>query len=147
MNFEDVLNLASSFTVQQMVERDMFKRRIDEGRPVYLHEFLYPLLQGYDSVAMDVDGELGGNDQTFNMLAGRTLMKQLKNKEKFVLTLKLLEDSEGKKMGKTEGNMVSLADGPDEMFGKIMSWADTLIVPGFELCTNATRVEIEEAKA
>ncbi|MDD3662548.1 MAG: tyrosine--tRNA ligase [Candidatus Pacebacteria bacterium] len=144
MSFAEVLSLASHMTVQQMLERDMFKKREEEGKPIYLHEFLYPLMQGYDSVAMDVDGEIGGNDQTFNMLCGRDLMKGLKNKEKFVITMKLLEDNSGKKMGKTEGNMVSLSDSPKEMYGKIMSWTDSLIIPGFELCTFVEKKEIEE---
>jgi tyrosyl-tRNA synthetase len=134
-------------TVQQMLERDMFEKRIEEGKPIYIHEFMYPLMQGYDSVAMDVDGEIGGNDQTFNMLTGRDLMKTIKNKEKFVITVKLLEDNNGKKMGKTEGNMVSLSDSPSEMYGKIMSWNDSLIIPAFELCTNLSMNEIEQIAA
>ena len=93
--------------------------------------------RGYDSVAMDVDVEVGGNDQTFNMLAGRELMKDLKQKEKFVLTAKLLADPDGKKMGKSEGNMITLDDAPDQMFGKVMSWTDGMIADGFELCTDA----------
>jgi len=198
MTFEDVINLASNFTVQQMLTRDMFERRFygqiecpyckrwtsaknivefdndgifnfTKGKGedevltclkctkeyqagdaklrspsgVYLHEFMYPLMQGYDCVAMDVDGELGGNDQTFNMLAGRTLMKSLKNKEKFVLTLKLLVDPKGTKMGKTEGNMITLVDTPDEMFGKVMSWTDGMITLGYELCTFVPMDEIK----
>ncbi len=144
MNFADVLELSAKFTVQRMLERDMFQERIKEGKPVYVHEFMYPLMQGYDSVAMDVDGEVGGNDQTFNMLAGRDLMKELKNKEKFVLTLKLLVDNSGKKMGKSEGNMIALSDGPEDMFGKVMSWTDEMIVRGFELCTKVETNEIQE---
>ncbi|MCX6755820.1 MAG: tyrosine--tRNA ligase [Candidatus Nomurabacteria bacterium] len=143
MNFADVLNLASNMTVQQMMERDMFEKRSEEGKPVFIHEFMYPLMQGYDSVAMDVDGEIGGNDQTFNMLQGRNLMKTLKNKEKFVITVKLLEDSNGKKMGKTEGNMVAMSDTPEEMYGKVMSWTDGMILPGFELCTKIPTMEIQ----
>lgn len=143
MSFEDVIELSSHFTVQRMLERDMFQRRIEEEKPIYLHEFLYPMMQGYDSVAMDVDGEVGGNDQTFNMLAGRTLMKDLKNKEKFVVTAKLLVDGSGKKMGKTEGNAVSLSDSPEDMFGKVMRWTDEMIERGFELCT---RIEMDEMK-
>ncbi|HEC30508.1 MAG TPA: tyrosine--tRNA ligase [Candidatus Yonathbacteria bacterium] len=146
MRFEDVLNLASKMTVEQMLKRDMFRKRMKEGKPVYIHEFMYPLMQGYDSVVLNVDGEIGGNDQTFNMLAGRTLMKQIKDKEKFVLTLKLLEDKDGKKMGKTEGNMASLSDTPQEMFGKIMSWTDGMISSGFELCTYTAMEEIEKIK-
>lgn len=146
MKFEDVLNLTSKMTVQQMLERDMFDKRIKEGKPISLCEFMYPLMQGYDSVAMNIDGEIGGNDQTFNMLCGRNLLKELKGKEKFVLTTKLLEDNSGKKMGKTEGNMVSLSDTPIDMYGKVMSWSDGLIVPGFELCTDISMIEIEGIK-
>jgi tyrosyl-tRNA synthetase len=146
MGFENVLDLASKMTVSQMIERDMFQKRMKEGKPIYIHEFLYPLMQGYDSVAMEVDGEVGGNDQTFNMLTGRTLMKQISNKEKFVLAMKLLTDSGGVKMGKTEGNMVALTDSPEEMYGKVMSWNDSMIVPGFELCTDESEAEIEEIK-
>lgn len=146
MNFADLIKLASEFTVQRLLERDMFKKRIAEGKPIHLHEFLYPLMQGYDSVAMNVDMEVGGNDQTFNMLAGRDLMKALKNKEKFVLTLKLLEDPTGKKMGKTEGNMVNLDDKPDDMYGKVMSWPDGLIIPALEIATNVPWEEVMRAK-
>jgi tyrosyl-tRNA synthetase len=144
MTFKDVVELSANFTVQQMLARDMFEKRIEEGKPIGLHEFLYPLMQGYDCVAMDVDGEVGGNDQTFNMLAGRTLMKAMKEKEKFVLTTKLLTDPTGKKMGKTEGNMITLVDSPKEMFGKVMSWTDGMIAPGFELCTEVPMDEIKE---
>lgn len=147
MNFADVLSLASNMTVSQMLERDMFQKRIEEEKPIFIHEFMYPLMQGYDSVAMNVDGEIGGNDQTFNMLCGRDLMKTLKNKEKFVLTTKLLEDNTGKKMGKTDGNMVALSDTPEQMYGNVMSWNDSLLVSGFELCTNVSMVEIENIVA
>jgi len=141
LGFLDLIELASNFTAQQTLARDMFKKRIEAGKDLYLHEFLYPLMQGYDSVAMDVDLEVGGNDQMFNMLAGRTLMKKMKNKEKYVITTKLLEDPNGKKMGKTEGNIVNLDEEPNEMFGQIMSWSDELILPGFELLTD---IEIEK---
>jgi len=143
MKFADVLELASKATVQQMLERDMFKKRIEEGKPIHLHEFMYPLMQGADSVALMVDGELGGNDQLFNMLMGRTLLKEC-NKEKFVMVMKLLTDNSGKKMGKSEGNMITLEDSADEMFGKIMSWTDSMIFSGFELCTNVSQEEILE---
>lgn len=131
----DFLEIASNFTVARLLERDMFQERIKAGVDIHAHEFLYPIFQAYDSVAMDVDMEVGGNDQTFNMLAGRALMKKMKNKEKFVLTTKLLTDPTGKKMGKTEGNMINLDDQPTDMFGKIMSWQDSLIDLGFEICT------------
>ncbi len=147
LTFEEVLELSSYMTVEQLLKRDMFEKRMADGKPIYLHEFLYPLMQGYDSVAMEVDGELGGNDQTFNMLAGRTLEKQIKNKEKFVLAMKLLEGGGGKKMGKTEGNAVFLSDSPEEMFGKVMSWEDGLIVPALELITTAPLEEIKNIEA
>jgi tyrosyl-tRNA synthetase len=146
MNFEDVLNLASKMTVDQMLKRDMFQERIKQGRPVYIHEFMYPLMQGYDSIVMNVDGEIGGNDQTFNMLTGRDLMKEMLNKEKFVITMKLLVDPNGGKMGKTTGNMVTMKDSPAEMFGKVLSWTDVMNLPGFELCTYVPLDEIEKIK-
>jgi tyrosyl-tRNA synthetase len=139
---KDFLEIASRFTVARLLERDMFQRRIKDGKEIHLHEFLYPILQAYDSVAMDVDMEIGGNDQTFNMLAGRDLMKKLKNKEKLVMSLKLLTDSGGKKMGKTEGNLISLDEEPKEMFGKIMAWPDHLIGIGLELLTGFSQNEI-----
>lgn len=144
LTFEDVINLASNMTVQQMLERDMFQKRIEENRPIYIHEFMYPLMQGYDCVAMDVDLELGGADQTFNMLTGRTLMKALKDKEKFVLTLRMLADPQGKKMGKTTGNMISLTESADEMFGQVMSWTDGMIIPGFDILTDLDEKEIKQ---
>jgi len=142
MTFADVLNLASKMTVQQMMERDMFRKRLVEKKPIYIHEFMYPLMQGYDAVAMNVDGEIGGNDQTFNMLVGRTLMKDMLGKEKFVLPVKLLTDTSGSKMGKTTSNMLSFLDTPQEKFGKIMSWSDGMIIPGFELLTDVDLKEI-----
>ncbi len=146
LSFKDVVELSANFTVSQMLERDMFQERIKKDQPIGLHEFLYPLMQGYDSVAMGVDGEIGGNDQIFNMLCGRDLMKSLKNKEKFVIAMKLLTDSTGKKMGKSEGNMIALNDSSKDMFGKIMSWADGMILSGFDLCTNVTTEQIEKYK-
>ena len=146
MNVEKMLDMLSNITVDQLLQRDMFEKRRAEGKPIFLHEFLYPLMQGYDSVAMDVDGEVGGNDQTFNMLVGRDLQKIYNNKEKFVLTTKLLVDSSGKKMGKTEGNMVAFSDSAEDMFGKVMSWTDSMIGNGFELCTTLPIIEIEKLK-
>jgi len=146
MKFADVVNLASNMTVQQMLERDMFAKRMEENKPIHMHEFLYPLMQGYDSVVMDVDGEIGGNDQTFNMLAGRNLMKEMAGKEKFVITTKLLEDSSGKKMGKTDNNAVSMLDDEFEMFGKVMSWTDGMILPALEISTNVSMEDIAKYK-
>lgn len=144
LTFKEVTEIASYFTVQQMISRDLFDRRIKDGNPIALHEFFYPLMQAYDSVAMNVDGEIGGNDQTFNMLCGRDLMKAIKNKEKFVLTMKLLADSTGKKMGKTEGNIVNLDEVPENMYGQVMSWPDGVIEVGLELCTNLPMAEVKD---
>jgi tyrosyl-tRNA synthetase len=146
LTLADILELTSKVTYAQLVQRDMFQKRITEGHDLYFHEFMYPIMQGYDSVVMDVDGEVGGSDQTFNMLVGRDLIKKIKGKEKFVLTTKLLADAQGVKMGKTMGNMVTLADSAEEMFGKVMSWIDRMIIPGFELCTYLTDAEIEKIK-
>lgn len=143
----DLLDLASRFTVSQIFERDMFQERLKQGKEIHLHEFLYPVFQAYDAVTMGVDVQVGGNDQTFNMLAGRTLMRKMKNKEKAVISMKLLVDPTGKKMGKTEGNMVSLSENPEEMFGKIMSWPDGMILPAFELCTAVPLAEIADIKS
>jgi tyrosyl-tRNA synthetase len=129
LNYEKMIELASAFTVQQMIERDMFEKRIEAGKPVYLHEFLYPLAQGYDSVAMDVDVEMGGTDQTFNMLAGRILQKKYNNKEKFVISTTLLENpTTGKKlMSKSEGSYIALNDSANDMYGKTMALSDEVV--------------------
>jgi tyrosyl-tRNA synthetase len=144
LSFVDLIELASNFTVQQMIVREMFQERMKAKRPIYLHEFLYPLAQAYDSVAMNVDLEVGGKDQTFNMLCGRDLVKILKSKEKFVLATKLLIDPSGKKMGKTEGNIVNLDVGAKDMYGRIMAWPDSMIALGFELCTDLPLEKIKE---
>jgi tyrosyl-tRNA synthetase len=144
VSFKDLIEITSNFTAQQIMQRDMFQERIKVGKPVYFHEFLYPVAQAYDSVAMDVDLEIGGNDQTFNMLCGRDLMRAMKNKEKFVLTMKLLVDAEGKKMGKTEGNIVNLDETPENMYGQVMSWPDQVLASGLELCTNLSIMEVNE---
>ena len=132
----DMLELASHFTVSNLLARSMFQERLKAGREVYVHEFLYPIFQAYDAVTMNVDLQIGGNDQMFNMLAGRDLMKRKKHKEMFVLTTKLLVDPTGKKMGKSEGNMITLDDEANDIFGKVMSWPDSMIASGFEICTD-----------
>jgi len=144
LSFDDVARLAQNFTVQQLVERDMYQERLKAGKPIGLHEFLYPLMQGYDSVHLEVDVEIGGNDQLFNMLAGRTLLKVLKNKEKHVVTTPLIEGLDGRKMSKSYGNTVDIADEPNDMFGKIMSLHDDLIIKYFELCTDLPMEEIHD---
>ncbi len=145
LNLTDVLKLASNFTVQQMIERDMFEKRWNDNVPIYLHEFLYPLMQGYDSVAMDVDVELCGTDQTFNALAGRMLMKRLKNKEKFVVIVNLMANPKtGALMSKSQGTGVFLSSPPNEMYGAIMAQPDEMIEVLF---VNVTRIPLLEKKA
>lgn len=144
ISFKDLIGITSNFTVQQLIERDMFQERLKKNEPIYLHEFLYPVAQGFDCVSMDVDLEIGGSDQTFNMLAGRTLMKALKNKDKFVMSIKLLVDKDGKKVGKTTGNALFLDSTPSEFFGGIMSFPDEVIFPGFELLTECDLLGLEE---
>lgn len=147
LTFTDVIELASNFTVQQMIERDMFQKRLGENKPIYLHEFLYPLIQGYDSVAMNVDAEFGGSDQTFNMLAGRTLVKNILKKEKFIITMKLLLSADGiNKMSKSIGNCIFITDSNHEKYGKIMSLPDSLLVHYYELLTDFSKDEIEALK-
>jgi tyrosyl-tRNA synthetase len=144
LSFQNIVELAQHFTVQQMIERDMYQQRLQAGKPIGLHEFLYPLMQGYDSVHMEVDLEIGGNDQLFNMLAGRTLLKAYKNKEKFVLTTPLIEGTDGRKMSKSYGNTINIMDEPKDMFGKTMSMADELIIKYMTLCTDMPSKEIDE---
>jgi tyrosyl-tRNA synthetase len=203
LTFRDLIEIASNFTLQQMINRKMFKKNLavltcehcssewlspiqfstiesfqsstlkgnttncpncgkttgvnkenitmkefDQIRetPIGFHELLYPLAQGYDSVAMDVDLEIGGNDQMFNMLIGRDLQKIINKKEKFVMTLKLLEDEAGKKMGKSEGNAVFLDQIPEDMYGAVMGWTDGVIPIGFELVTSVSLEEIGKIK-
>ena len=144
ITFRDLIEITSKFTVQQMLERDFFQRRLKAEKPIHLHEFLYPVAQAIDCIEMDVDLEIGGSDQTFNMLCGRTLMKALKDKEKFVLTTKLLVDSKGEKVGKTAGNALFLDASPNDMYGGIMSFPDEAIIPGFELLTMVPMTEIKD---
>jgi len=144
LNFAQVLELASNITVQQLLERDMFQDRIANEKPIHVHEFLYPLIQGYDSVAMEVDLEVGGNDQMFNMMIGRTLLRSLKNKEKFVLTTKLLTDSTGNKIGKTTGNAINLFGDPNDLYGGIMSTPDDTIENMLTLATDLPQDEINK---
>jgi len=139
----DVLNIAENFSLQQLSERDFFQERIKKGETVNLREFLYPLLQAYDSVVMEVDLELGGSDQTFNMLAGRTLMKSMKGKEKFVMTTPLIADSSGRKIGKSEGNSIGIDDEPNDLFGKIMAFPDEVVFRCFECLTTLAMKEVK----
>lgn len=147
LNGRDLLKLSSFFTKQQMEQRDMFVRREKEGKPIFINEFLYPLFQGYDSAHLDVDCELGATDQEFNMLAGRTLQHALGKREKFVLTVKIIEGTDGRKMSKTYNNCIYLDDEPEEMFGKVMSLKDDLMATYFECCTDVPMEEVKEILA
>ncbi len=142
LTMKDVVNLASNVTVQQMLERDMFQRRLSENRPIFLHEFMYPLMQGYDSVAMDVDVELCGTDQIFNALVGRTLLKKLKNKSKFVVAVNLMENPKTHElMSKSRGTGIFLNFSAEDMFAGIMAQPDEMIKV---FLINNTRVSLDE---
>jgi tyrosyl-tRNA synthetase len=146
LNFEDILHIASNFTVQHMIERDMFQKRMADGKPLYLHELFYPLMQGYDSVEMDVDAELCGMDQKFNALAGRTLLKRMKDKEKFVFITTLLENpvTGEKMMSKSKGTGVFLDVSAHDMYGGVMAQADENMRQLFVDCTYLPMEDIEE---
>lgn len=146
MNALEFAQIAHHLTYNQVVERDLFQERQKSGQDIFVNELFYPLLQAYDSVALDVDLEIGGNDQMFNMMMGRKLMRNMLHKEKFVMTFPLLVDSAGKKIGKTEGNVIALDSKPDELFGMTMNLPDEVIIDCFELLTNVPMSEIEEMK-
>lgn len=146
LKLEDILKLMSNFTVQQILQRDLFKKRINEEMPLKLHEIMYPLMQGYDGVVMNVDIEIGGADQIFNMLVGRDLSKIYNNKEKFVRANKMMDAPDGITMSKTKGNGINLGDSALEMYGKAMSYPDSAIIAGFELLTDMPMEEIDNIK-
>lgn len=146
LTFKEILALTSHFTVQQMMQRDMFKRRMKEDKDISVTEFLYPLMVGYDSVILDVDVELGGNDQLFNMLAGRKLQTAFGKRDKFVLTTKLIEGTDGRKMSKTYDNCIYVTDSPADMYGKTLSIKDELITVYMECCTDIPMSEIKDAE-
>ncbi len=142
LKLDDLIKLMATTTVQQMVERELFAKRIAKNDPIGLQEFIYPLMQGFDSVAMEVDMEIGGTDQTFNMLMGRALVKKYLNKEKFVRTNIMMEAPDGITMSKTKGNGINLADTSENMYGKAMSYPDELITKGFRLLTEVPSEQI-----
>ena len=142
-----MVTLAARHTVARMLERDDFKNRFNNNVPIAIHEFLYPLVQGYDSVALNADVELGGTDQKFNLLIGRELQKQYKKPQQVILTVPLLEGLDGiKKMSKTSGNYIAIEDTPKEMFGKIMSISDQLMWRYFELLSFKSSREMTSLK-
>jgi tyrosyl-tRNA synthetase len=143
----DLIALASTSTVARMLERDDFSKRYKDGRPIAIHEFLYPLIQGYDSVALEADVELGGTDQKFNLLMGRELQKQYQQTPQVVLTLPLIEGLDGvKKMSKSLDNYIGIDDAPNDMFGKIMSVSDELMWRYIELLSFKSNEQIKQVK-
>src|SRR5690242_5641740 len=148
MKAADFVRLAAHYTVARMLERDDFDKRYKSGQPIAIHEFLYPLAQGYDSVAMKADVELGGTDQKFNLLVGRQLQETYGQEPQVVITMPLLEGLDGvNKMSKSLGNYIGIAEGPDVIFGKVMSISDPLMWRYFELLSFRPLAEIAGLKA
>lgn len=147
MGFEDVLALCGRMTVAQMIERDTFQERVKAGEPIGIHEFLYPLMQGWDSVQIRCDVELGGSDQLFNLLVGRRLQEQAGQPPQVCLTLPLIEGLDGRKMSKSYGNAVGLTDAPADAFGKVMSLADGVMGTWYRLLTDVADDEVERLLA
>ena len=147
LGYEGIIRLAAKYTVSQMLEREDFHKRFMEEKPIALHELLYPLAQGYDSVALVADVELGGTDQKFNLLVGRELQRHYNQPSQIVLTMPLLEGTDGvQKMSKSYGNYIGITEAPEEMFGKVMSISDDLMWRYYELLTDVTTAQIEELK-
>ena len=147
MNFGEIIQLAARFTVARMIERDDFAKRLKEGTDIGMHELLYPMMQAYDSIQVEADVELGGTDQKFNLLAGRDLQRKLGSREQDVITVPLLVGLDGaKKMSKSLGNYVGLFDKSEDMYGKIMSIPDALIISYFTLLTDLPLDELEQIK-
>jgi len=145
---EGFIRLASRVTVKQILERDDFEQRLREERPIALHELLYPLVQGYDSVALEADVEFGGTDQKFNMLVGRNLQREYRQEAQVVIITPLLEGTDGvQKMSKSLGNYIGINEPPQEMFGKLMSISDELMWRYYELCTDLRAEEINAMRA
>lgn len=143
----DMIKLASELTVARMLERDDFKKRFDGGKPISIHEFLYPLIQGFDSVAMEADVELGGTDQLFNLLMGRDLQRSRGQEPQIVLTMPLLEGLDGvNKMSKSLGNYIGITESADNVYGKVLSISDDLMFRYYELLSDLSRGEIGELK-
>lgn len=147
LTLKDLVFLSSHFTIARILERDDFFNRYKSGTPIYLHEFFYPVMQAYDSIVIDADIELGGSDQKFNLLCGRELQKELGKEEQIAILMPILRGIDGeKRMGKSLENYIGINENPKEMFGKIMSIPDHLIIEYFELLTDISPKEIEEYK-
>lgn len=148
LNFADVIKLAAQYTVARMLEREDFSNRFKDGRPISIHEFLYPLMQGYDSVALKADIEFGGTDQKFNLLMGRHLQEQAGQEPQVAITMPILEGLDGvQKMSKSLGNYIGINEAPGEIYGKAMSIADDMMVRYFELVTDVSLEELEEIRS
>jgi tyrosyl-tRNA synthetase len=147
LGYEGFVRLAAKFTVSQMLEREDFHKRFEEEKPIAMHELLYPIAQGYDSVALEADVELGGTDQKFNLLMGRELQRHYGQLPQIVLTTPLLEGTDGvQKMSKSYGNYIGITEAPQEMFGKVMSISDELMWRYYELVTDVSMADIERMK-
>ena len=147
LKMREIVELASHFTIARILERDDFFNRYKKGVPIYLHEFLYPVMQAYDSVVIKADVELGGSDQKFNLLFGRDLQRDVGQEPQIAILMPILRGIDGeKRMGKSLGNYIGINDTPEEMFGKVMSIPDHLIIEYFELLTDRDPDEIEEFK-
>jgi len=146
LTFSEIVKLAEIFTVQQMLARRNFKDRYEDGKEISLREFLYPIMQGYDSVMVKADVEIGGFDQLFNLKAGRYIQEFYGLEKQNILTTEMLEGINGEKMSTSQGNVINIIDPPNEIFGKLMSIKDDLILKYFILCTEISNSEIEEAK-
>ena len=147
MKFDEIMNLAAKFTVARILERDDFTKRYKEGNPISLHEFFYPLMQGYDSVAIKADVELGATEQKFNLLTARDVQREYGQEPQVILTLPVLEGIDGgQRMSKSLGNYIGIDDEPDEMYGKIMSIPDNLILKYFTLVTDYSLAQLQEVK-
>jgi len=147
LSAKDLMSLSMSFTAQQMIQRRNFKERWEEGIPIGLHELHYPLFQGYDSVAIKADVEIGGFDQLFNLKIGREMQKMSDQQPQDIMALKMLSGTDGRKMSTSWGNVINITDKAEDMFGKLMSMKDELILNYFELCTRIPQKELEEIKA
>ncbi len=144
LNFEEIIKLMQHFSAGDFMGRELIKKRLSENKRVGLHELLYPVMQGYDSLMLDTDLQIGGTDQTFNMQAGRTLIKDIKKKDSFVLTAPILEGPDGRKMSKSWGNAIWLDDNPEDIFAKVMAVKDELIITYFTLATNIETQKIRD---
>ncbi|MDP2735298.1 MAG: tyrosine--tRNA ligase, partial [bacterium] len=142
----ELLEIASHLSASQLFQRDMFQERIKRGGTVWVHEMLYPVLQGYDSVALKTDVEIGGTDQVFNMLVGRELRRKMQGEGKYVLTVPMILGLDGKTMSKSSGNTVNITDEPNDMYGKLMTLNDALVPEYFEFCTSLPMDEVAKLR-